>query len=144
MAAEYEKPLPVIDGSSRPWWEAAKRHELLIQTCDHCGQAIFPPAPICPRCRSVTLTYVPVSGRGSIWTWTVFHKSYFKGFGAEVPYAVTIVELEEGPRLWTQIVGAASTELRIGLPVAAVFEDVTDDVTLVKFRLVENVAGEDS
>jgi uncharacterized OB-fold protein len=74
------------------------------------------------------------SGRGRIWSWTVFHKSYFAGFANEVPYAVAVVELAEGPRMWTQVVGIPNPDLQIGTPVQAIFDDVTDDVTLVKFR----------
>jgi uncharacterized OB-fold protein len=130
----YSKPLPVLDARSRPWWDAAKRHELLIQSCDECGRLTLPPAPNCPRCRGTVLSWAPASGKGQIWSWTVFHKSYFAGFAADVPYAVAIVELEEGPRLWTQIVGVPTSDLRIGMPVEATFDDVTDEITLVKFK----------
>lgn len=130
----YEKPVPQLDGRSRPWWEAAKRHELLIQSCGECGHLTLPPAPNCPRCRGTALSWKVASGRGSIWSWTVFHKSYFAGFAADVPYAVAIVELDEGPRLWTQILGTSATEMQIGTPVETVFDDVTDDITLVKFK----------
>ncbi len=136
MAVAYAKPLPVIDERSRPWWEAARRHKLQLQRCEQCGHLAFPPAPMCPGCRSTELGWIDVSGRGKVWSWTVFHKSYFAGFANEIPYAVAIVELEEGPRMWTQVVGIERDQLKMGMPVEVVFEDVTDEVTLVKFRPV--------
>ena len=136
MAITYDKPLPPIDERSRPWWEAAKRHELKVQRCQSCGHLAFPPAPMCPRCRGTEFGWLDVSGRGKVWSWTVFHKSYFPGFTDEIPYAVAIVELDEGPRMWTQVVGIDKSDLRMAMPVEAVFEDITDEVTLVKFRPV--------
>jgi hypothetical protein len=68
----------------------------------------------------------------------VFHKSYFVGFADEVPYAVAIVALDEGPRLWTQVIGIANADIRIGTQVEATFDDVTDEVTLIKFRPLES------
>lgn len=136
MANPYDKPTPIVDGRSRPWWDAVRRHELLIQSCKFCGQLTFPPAASCPRCRRTGLRWVPASGFGKIWSWTVFHKAYFEGFKSEIPYAVAIVELDEGPRLWTQVVGLANADYQIGLPVVAFFDAVTDDLTLVKFRPV--------
>jgi uncharacterized OB-fold protein len=136
MAVTYDKPLPKIDECSRPWWEAARRHRLQVQRCQRCGHLAFPPAPMCPSCRSTELGWMDVSGRGKVWSFTIFHKCYFPSFANEMPYAVAIVKLEEGPRMWTQVVGIPIQELRIGLPVEAVFEDVTDEVTLVKFRPV--------
>jgi uncharacterized OB-fold protein len=135
MENGYGKPIPVIDERSRPWWEAAKRHELLLQSCASCGHVAFPPAAICPDCHTANLEWLHASPRGVIWSWAVFHKSYFSGFAADIPYAVAIVELEDGPRVWTQIVGVQNSDLRIGLAVEAVFDDVTDDVTLLKFKL---------
>ena len=134
MERAYEKPLPRIDERSRPWWEALRRHELMIQKCDNCSNLSFPPAPICARCKREELSWVRASGRGRLWSWTVFHKSYFPSYATEIPYAVSIVELEEGPRLWTHIVGVAPLDLDIGMPVEAFFDDVTDEVTLIKFR----------
>jgi uncharacterized OB-fold protein len=134
MGSSYEKPIPIVDVRSKPWWEAVKRHELLIQSCEDCGHLTFPPAPSCPSCRRTALRWIPASGFGKIWSWTVFHKVYFPGFKSEIPYAVAIVELDEGPRMWTQIVGLANADYRIGLPVKAFFDAVTDDLTLLKFK----------
>ena len=139
MSNEYNKPVPVIDERSRPWWDASRRHELLLQSCGICGHVAFPPVSCCPNCRAADPSWIPASGRGTIWSWTVFHKSYFTGFAADIPYAVAIVELDEGPRLWTQVIGVPNSDLSIGLAVRAVFDDVTAEVTLVKFRLAQPV-----
>ena len=137
MVNGYDKPIPVIDERSRLWWEAAKRHEFLLQSCRSCGHVAFPPAASCPNCQAANLEWLPASGRGVIWSWALFHKSYFPGFAADIPYSVAIVELEEGPRVWTQIVDVQNSDLSIGLAVQAVFDDVTDDVTLLKFKLAQ-------
>lgn len=137
MVNGYDKPIPVIDERSRPWWEAIKRHEVLLQSCRSCGHVVFPPATNCPNCQAANLEWLPASGRGVIWSWAVFHKSYFLSFAADIPYAVAIVELEEGPRVWTQIIDVQNSDLSIGLAVQAVFDDVTDDVTLLKFKLAQ-------
>lgn len=126
-----DKPLPVIDDRTRPYWEGAKARELRLFRCAGCGAMRQQVLPVCPECLSEGGAWVPTSGRGTVWSWGVFHKAYFRGFAAEVPYTVVIVKLDEGPRVYSNLIGA---EPRIGMPVEAVFEDATDEVTLVKFR----------
>jgi hypothetical protein len=75
-----------------------------------------------------------VSGRGTISSWVVFHQLYFPSFAVDIPYAVVQVELEEGPRLISNLVGVKNQEIRIGMPVEVVFEDVTAEVTIPRFR----------
>jgi uncharacterized OB-fold protein len=77
---------------------------------------------------------VRARGRGTVYSFTVTHQNQTPGFRDEVPYVLAIVELEEGPRLMTNIVGCAPDAVRIGMPVEVVFDDVTADVTLPKFR----------
>jgi len=134
MTGEYRKPLPGIDNVNRPYWEAAKRHELVMQKCRQCGQYRYPPGTTCPRCLADDLEWVKVSGRGTVFTWTVFHKVYHPGFAGEVPYAVVAVELEEGPRVTSNLVDCPLEGIRIGMPVEVVFDDVTEEMTLPKFR----------
>jgi uncharacterized protein len=126
-----EKPLPVIDAKNRPFWEGTKARELRLFRCAGCGAMRQQVLPVCPECLAEGGEWVTASGRGTVWSWGTFHKAYFPGFAAEIPYTVVIVALEEGPRVYSSLIGAAP---RIGMPVEAVFEDVTDAVTLVKFR----------
>ncbi len=134
MSEAYQKPLPHIDEVNRPFWEAAKRHELVLQKCQECGHYRYPPGSICPHCLSDRLTWVKVSGRGTVHTWTVFHRAYHPAFTQDVPYAVVVIELEEGPRLLSNLVDCKIEGIRVGRPVEVVFEDVTTEVTLPKFR----------
>jgi uncharacterized OB-fold protein len=130
------KPLPRIDEESRGFWEALVRHELYFQRCAACGKARFPPRALCPACLSPATTWVRASGRGSVYSFTVTYQNQAPGFRDELPYVLAIVELAEGPRLVTNIVGCAPEAVRVGMEVEVVFDDVTPEVTLAKFRPV--------
>jgi uncharacterized OB-fold protein len=131
---DYLKPLPAVDNWSRPFWQAARDGQLKIQACTGCGHLFFPPGPVCPKCLGDALEWRPVSGRGTVESWVVFHQAYYKGFADELPYNVAMVRLEEGPFLFTNLVGIDNAAIRRGLPVEAVFEKATDDVTIPRFR----------
>jgi len=131
---EYAKPLPVPGPESVPFWEACRRHELSLQRCAACGSFWFPPGALCPTCLSESWSWEQTSGRGTVYSFVVFHRLYHPGFADDLPYAVAVVELEEGPRLPTSIVGVDDTELRCDMPVEVVFDDVTETVTLPRFR----------
>ena len=130
----YRKPLPRIDEESRGFWEALTRHELYFQRCRDCGTKRLYPRALCTACLSSATEWVRASGRGIVYSFTVTHQNQSPGFRDELPYVLAIVELEEGPRLMTNVVGCAPDAVRIGLPVQAVFEDVTPEVTLLKVR----------
>lgn len=119
---------------SEPFWEACRRHELRLQRCDACGSFWFPPSAVCPRCLSESWVWARTSGRGTVYSFAVFHRVYHPGFAGDLPYVVAVVELEEGPRLPTSIVGIDHGAIRCDLPVEVLFEDVTETVTLPKFR----------
>jgi len=133
-AKSYRKPLPRIDEDSRGYWEALARHELYFQRCRDCGTKRFYPRALCPACLSAGTEWVRASGRGSVYSFTVTYQNQAPGFREELPYVLAIVDLAEGPRLMTNIVGCPPEQVRIGLPVEVVFEDVTPEVTLAKFR----------
>jgi uncharacterized OB-fold protein len=130
----YQKPLPAISSLNKPYWDSLKRRELRMQKCDGCGRIWYPPAPLCPGCWSRKFSWTQLSGRGRISAWVVFHQAYFRSYEHDVPYNVVEVELEEGPRILANLVGTASGEIRAGMPVKVLFEDVTDEVTLAKFE----------
>ncbi len=130
---EYSKPLPHIDERNSAHWEGAREGRLMIQACSDCATPRYPFAKICPHCHSVKSDWIETSGKGEVWSWCVFHRAYFKGFETEMPYNVVIVKLDEGPRLYSNLVGISNKELKIGMRVRAVFERATDAVTLVKF-----------
>lgn len=128
------RPLPRVTPDNGPFWEAARRHELRLQKCDDCGRIWWPPGPVCPDCLGQRYTWAPVSGRGTVSSFVVFHKAWFPAFANETPYAVVQVELEEGPRLTANLVDVPPAEVRVGLPVTVVFDDVTAEVTIPRFR----------
>jgi len=130
----YDKPLPEITPESKGFWEGCRRHELLIQKCRVCGALRHYPRAMCPNCGSWEIEWVKVSGRGKVYSWMVTHRTFHHGFAGDVPYASVIVELEEGVRLMTEVVDVKSEELYIGMPVEVVFEDVTPEITLPKFK----------
>ena len=129
----YTKPLPVLDGENAPHWAGARQRELRVQRCTQCGRLRFPAARHCSDCLSEASEWIVVSGRGEIWSHCRFHRVYFKGFEEEMPYTVVLVRLDEGPMLYSNMVGLADEAISIGLRVRAVFDDVTYDVTLIKF-----------
>lgn len=133
---DYTKPLPAIDNWNRPFWEGARANKLTMQACEPCGHVFFPPGPVCPKCLSDKLKWRELSGRGKVKSWVVFHQLYYKGFADELPYNVTLVELEEGPHLMTNIVGIANEDIRSEMPVEVVFERATDEITIPKFKAV--------
>lgn len=131
----YTKPLPQPTAESGPFWKGARNHQLLIQSCRACGKPFFYPRSLCPQCSSTDLEWIRASGKGIIYSYTVIRRAAFPSFSADVPYVFAIVELEEGPRMATNLLGCPPEALRIGLPVEAAFDDVTSEVTLVKFKL---------
>lgn len=134
--SEYTKPIPVPSEDSRPFWEAAKRHELSLQRCSTCGSFRFPPAPLCPECTALGGEWTKVAGTGKVFSYVVFHRAFHKSFEKDVPYAVAVVELAEGPRLVSNIVGIPPEQIRCDMPVEVVFEDVTPACTLPQFKPV--------
>jgi uncharacterized protein len=130
----YAKPLPQVTPEMKPFWDAARRHELVLQRCAGCGTHRFPARDICSRCLSRDAAWAPVSGRGTVFSWAIMHQVYHPGFAAEVPYAVVVIDLDEGARLVSNLVDCAPADVRAGMPVEVVFDDVAPDVTLPKFR----------
>jgi uncharacterized OB-fold protein len=133
--AEYARPLPVPDGDTKPYWDAAKEHRLVIQRCQDCGEAIFYPRSVCPHCMSDRIAWIDASGRGTIYSYVVVHRAP-AAFADLAPYVVALIDLEEGVRLMSNVVGAAASDVKIGAPVEVVFDDVTPEITLPKFRLL--------
>lgn len=130
----YRKPLPRIDEESRPWWEALARRELYVQRCRACGTTRLPPRALCPACLSSDTEWVRASGAGTVYSFTVTHQNQAPGFREELPYVLAVVELAEGPRMMTNVVGCAPDDVRIGMAVEVVFDDVAPGVTLPRFR----------
>jgi uncharacterized OB-fold protein len=130
----YEKPLPRVTREDRPFWEAAKRHELVLPRCMECGHIWFPPYANCQRCLSPRREFVRASGRGTVWGVIEMVQPYLPAFQQDLPYNVVLVELDEGPKMFSNIVSLPTDQITVGMPVEVVFEDVTDEFALPKFR----------
>ena len=102
------KPQPRPSPESTPFWEGAKAHRLLLPRCNVCGRFWFPPSRRCVHCLSADFAWAESAGAGRIYSFVVFHRVYHPAFEQDVPYAVAIVELDEGPRLIANIVGTVA------------------------------------
>ena len=132
---EYKLPLPLPGPDDQAFWEGAKRHELLIQRCTGCGALRFWGRPMCSQCQSFDSEAVHASGRGTIWSFTTTYHGWSRAWREAVPYTVVVVQLDEGPRMTSNLVDADPETIQVGQPVEVVFDDVTPEVTLPKFRL---------
>ncbi|HOO89604.1 MAG TPA: Zn-ribbon domain-containing OB-fold protein [Syntrophales bacterium] len=130
----YKKPLPKINADTREFWKGCEEHLLRLQKCTECGTVRWPPSFICPRCHSQTTEWITSTGRGLIYTFTVNHVAFDEAFQEDLPYVVAVVALEEGPHLLTNIVGCDPGVVRCDMPVEVVWDDVTDEISLPKFR----------
>ena len=131
---DWNKPLPTIVGETRPYWESCRRGQLVIQQCALCREYQFYPRGICAHCWSEDVQWVAATGRGTVWTYTVTYQNRTPGFAEDVPYVLALVELEEGVRLFTNIVECNPQEVRIGLPVEVTFVRANDRVTVPYFK----------
>ncbi len=133
---DFKKPLPRIDEENKWFWEACARHELYVQKCGDCRTVRFYPRALCPSCLSSKTDYVRASGRGKVYTFTVTHQNQAPGFRDELPYVMAYVELEEGPRVLTNVVGCPPDEVKVGMAVTVVFEDVDEGLAIPKFQRI--------
>lgn len=130
------KPVPVVQPWSRPFWEAARAGQLVIQRCGSCRHHVFYPRLYCPHCFAEGLEWVQASGRGTIYSFTVVLNNAPSAFAADVPYVVAVIRLEEGVQMLSNVVGCDPGELRCDMPVEVTFERLDEQFTLPKFRPV--------
>ena len=129
-----DKPKPVADHLSAPYWEGCRSDRLLLQTCTQCSTPRFPPGPLCRACGSDASQWVEASGRARVYSWIVVrHPIPAEIYANEVPYVVALVELAEGVRMPTNIVDCAPEAVVDGMPVELCFRDV-GDTRLPQFR----------
>lgn len=128
------KPRPEASAWSRPFWNAAREHQLLLQRCDDCRKWIFYPRIACPHCGSDALGWQQSSGRGTIYSYTVVENNAPSAFAADVPYVVAVIRLEEGVQMLSNIVDCDPAALSCDQPVEVVFRRLDDEYTLPCFR----------
>ena len=131
-------PQPMADKEALPWWQAAAEHRLVVQRCSDCSHLHLPPAPICPSCRSDAADWHEVSGRGELYTFTTIHRPV--AANQELPFVVAVVALDGAPgvRMISNIVDCVPDELEIGMALEVVWEDMSPDLTLPRFRVVSD------
>lgn len=130
------KPLPDPTDASRPFWDACRRHELRIQRCLDCGDLIHYPKLHCPRDGGDRFEWALMCGRGTVYSFIVAHRAFHESFKREVPYVVAVIELEEGVKMMSNVIGVDPDTVHIGMPVKVEFEDVDTGFSLPKFRSV--------
>lgn len=133
MTAPAERPTPSPDGVTAPFWEGCARHELRLQECGACRARWLPASVVCPRCWSEAVAWAPAAGAGVVVSFVVYRRSYHPAFRPLVPYVVAVVELTEGPRLVSTIVGVPPEQVRVGMAVRVEFQPVGES-TLPVFR----------
>ena len=135
--SDYPRPLPEVDSVTEEFWHAAQQERFLLYQCASCGSYYYP-ANECTSCDDIKpeMRWVEASGKGTLHTWIVMHRSYHAGFEGDIPYNVALVRLEEGPFFLTNIVGCANEDLASGMNVEVTFEAVTEEITLPRFRPV--------
>jgi uncharacterized OB-fold protein len=133
--AEGKRALPQPTPETRHFWDGARSGELRLQRCGACGHVYFPPRPFCPQCSSRNVSAFKASGRGKLYSYIIHHRPA-PGFAP--PYSIAVVELDEGPRMMTNIVGCPQTPeaLKLDMAVEVVFEKQNDEISLPLFKPV--------
>ena len=141
MTETSSKPVPIPDDASRPFFDGARQGVLLLRRCQACGTFMSPTGgiatplrPRCLTCFSAALAWTPASGRATLYSFALMHQVYDPAFAAEVPYNLAVVELDEGVRMTTNVVGCTNEALYIGMRLEVTFEHVSEEVAIPKFR----------
>ncbi|MDE3112625.1 MAG: OB-fold domain-containing protein [Chloroflexota bacterium] len=134
MTPTVDPPLPRPSVESEPFWAAVQKDELRFQRCARDGKLFFPPAARCPRCWSREWSWDRVSGRGTVFSFVTFQRSYHPAFRASLPYVVAIVEIEEGARFTTRLTDVRVEDVRVGMAVEVSFTPVAGGAKIPLFR----------
>ncbi|HTL85873.1 MAG TPA: Zn-ribbon domain-containing OB-fold protein [Acidimicrobiia bacterium] len=134
MAAAMRFDLPQPDLETQPFWDACNERKFLLRHCNACGRDHYYPRPFCPTCWSDDLSWREASGNATLYTYSVVHVNDLPPFNERVPYVAAIVELDEGPRVMTNVEGVPFDELTCGMPLVLDFKEIADGVTIPVFR----------
>ena len=126
-------PTPNPNALTQPWWDATKERRLTVQHCVACDRLVFYPREFCPHCLSSEMEWVEVGGKGRVHTYTVIRQAAHPYFQEQVPYLYGVVELDEGPRMYTNFLMDIDA-IEVGQRVEAVFTDISDDYTIVQWK----------
>jgi uncharacterized protein len=138
----FTKPLPQITTEAKPFWDAAAQQKLAMQRCLDCYAYIWTPRPACYECGSERLEWSQFSGRGEIYSFTVIRqivgRAASKAFGPDIPYVVAWIDLEEGPRMISNVIGCPVEDVQIGMKVSVEFEQQSAELWLPKFKPLQS------
>lgn len=131
-----KKLLPQPTPETEHFWVGTKNNELLLQKCGSCSSVYFPPQPFCPDCTSSDVNIIPASGNATLYSYCISHVS-IPGF--EAPYSIAVVQLDEGPRMMTNVVGCPQTPeaLILDMPLVVIYEKQNEEITLPLFQPAE-------
>ena len=137
-----QKPLPTITSEARPFWEGAAKQQLLMQCCLDCSAYIWTPRPSCFECGSENMQWQKLSGRGEVYSFTVIRqvvgRAASQAFEKDIPYVIAWIDLDEGPRMITNVIGCPVENVTLGMKVSVIFEQQSADIWLPKFMPVSS------
>jgi uncharacterized OB-fold protein len=134
MSSAAQKFIPRPNPETTAWWEACRRHELLVQRCTKCGQVQFYPRIICGNCTSDRLELIRSAGRGRVNTFTICRRPVSEAYASDVPYVIALVQLDEGPTMMCNIVECDPESVDTGMRVEVTFEKWSEEITIPQFR----------
>ncbi len=134
MTDHGDKRFPQPSPETRHYWEGCHQHQLRIQRCKDCGHYQFYPRIICSVCMSQSIEWIPAAGRGEVLSYTIITRAVSAAYAADVPYVVALIKLEEGPCMMSNVVECDVEQLHIGLPVTVTFEDWSEEISIPRFR----------
>jgi uncharacterized OB-fold protein len=135
--AEWKKPLPTISGETKPFWDSCRKGELIIQQCSNCNEYQYYPRGICSNCWTNDVKWIHSTGKGKVWTYTITYQNRTPGFAEDVPYVLALVELEEGVKMFTNIIACDPKEVRIGMEVEVTFVKANNFITIPYFQPIK-------
>nr|WP_310523555.1 Zn-ribbon domain-containing OB-fold protein [Polymorphobacter sp.] len=134
MSRHAGKFFPVPTAETARFWQGCHDHKFLLQRCVACGQHQFYPRTICTNCMSEQLDWIEASGHGTVATYTIVTRAVSDAYAADTPYVIALIELEEGPRMMSNVIGCDVGDVKSGMAVEVVFENWSADITVPKFR----------
>ena len=136
----YQKPIPLKNQDNHPYWDAADRHELIIQKCESCHHYSHPPGPACAKCGSTDLSWDNLGSdiKGTVYSFVISYRPFLPGFQDDLPRVIAIVELEKEPavRIIGNVLGCTPDDVKIGMPVKMIWQDITEERALPQWNPV--------
>ncbi len=136
MAEEYDRPLPFPTADTQPFWDSVKQHAMQLPFCKSCNEFFYYPRAFCPKDFNWDIEYRPVSGKGTVYAFSICYRGQAEGWWDKAPYTVVTVELEEGPRMMSNLINVEHdpANIKVGMPVKVIYSDVTAEMTLPHFE----------